>query len=122
MAKANIDVEFQHAVCAGDLEKVEALIDSVEDINKPIGGSGGTILHVIADEQLKDIFNVVRKHPGLNYLVQDNSGWLPSQSAMNSDEDVGLGTFLLKKEHQQAKKQGKDFHAVVSSGELIVRV
>lgn len=109
MVGENVDIEFQHAVCAGDVQQVESLIDLVEDINRRIGGSGGTILHVIADEQLKDIFRIVRKRQDLNYLVKDNNGRLPSQLAMNSDEDVGLGTYLKRKEIQQARRDEIDY-------------
>lgn len=109
MVVEDIDIEFQHAVCAGDVQRVQSLIDSVEKINQRIAGSGGTILHVIADEQLKDIFKIVRTRRDLNYLVKDNWGRLPSQVAMNSEEDVGLGTFLIKKEMQQARRDRIDY-------------
>jgi len=111
MVAENIDVEFQCAVCAGDMHKVESLIDSVVDINRRVAGSGGTVLHVVADEQLKDIFRILRQRQDLNYLVKDNGGRLPSQLAMNSDEDVGLGTYLKRKEMQQARREGKDYRA-----------
>lgn len=109
MSEKNIDGEFQCAAVAGELAKVEELIDSVVDINLPMGGAGGTVLHVIAECQLIDVFNVIRKRPDLNYLVKDNEGKLPSQWAMNSYEDVGLGTFLKRKEMQQARREGIDY-------------
>ncbi len=118
MLKDNIDGEFQCAAAAGNLTKVETLINSVVEINKSVAGSGGTILHVIAEEQLIDIFKVIRRRPDLNYLVKDNEGRLPSQLAMNSEEDVGLGTFLKKKEMQQARREGIDYRMYAMGEDL----
>ena len=65
-------------------------------------------MHVVAGYQLKDIFKILRTRSDLNYLAKDHEGRLPSQLAMNADDDVGLGTFLLKKEQEQARREGKD--------------
>ena len=113
MSDKNIDAEFLFAVCEGDLATVEALIDLVKNINSRLDGSGGTALHVVADNQFKDIFKILRKRSDLYYLVKDNAGQLPSQLAMNSEEDIGLGTYLKKKEMQQAHQEGIDYRAFV---------
>lgn len=109
MPGKNVDVEFLYAVCEGDLHKVKQLIDAVKDINLRVSGSGGTALHVVAKYQLKDIFKILKTRSDLNYLVKDNEGRLPSQLAMNSDEDVALGTYLKRKEMQQARREGIDY-------------
>ena len=109
----NIDVEFLYAVCEGDLHTVEQLVDAVKDINLRVAGSGGMALHVVARYQLKDIFKILRTRSDLNYLARDNEGRLPSLIAMHTDDDVGLGTFLLKKEQEQARREEKD-HEVLS--------
>ena len=108
MPEKNIDVEFLYAVCEGNLPKVKQLIATVKNINLRVDGSGGTALHVVANYQLTDIFKVLRTRSDLDYLVKDNKGRLPSQVAMNSEEDVGLGALLMKKEREQARREGRD--------------
>ncbi len=108
MSEKSVDMEFLYAVCEGNLRRVEQLINSVENINIRVAGTGGSALHVVAKYQLKDIFKVLRQRKDLDYLARDLEGRLPSQLAMSSDENVGLGAFLIKKERQQAVKRGRE--------------
>lgn len=111
MPKRSLDIEFLYAVCEGNVSKVERLIESVTDINIRVGGTEGTALHVIAQYQLKDVFKVLRRRQDLNYLVKDNEGRLPSHVAMAAYNNVGLGLYLLRKERQQARREGIDYRA-----------
>jgi hypothetical protein len=111
MPKRSIDLEFLCAVCEDNARKVERLIDSVTDINIRVGGTEGTALHVIARYQLKDVFKVLRRRQDLNYLAKDKKGRLPSSAAMEAGDDVGLGMYLLRKELQQARREGIDYRA-----------
>ena len=109
MSEKTTDMEFLYAVCEGNLRKVNQLIDAVEDINIRVAGTGGSALHMIAKYQLKDIFKVLRQRTDLDYLARDHEGRLPSQLAMSSEENVGLGALLIKLERQQAIKQGVEY-------------
>lgn len=109
MSEKSIDMEFLYAVCEGNLRKVKQLIDDVEDINIRVAGTGGSALHVVAKYQLKDIFKVLRQRTDLDYLARDHEGRLPSQLAMSSEENIGLGAFLIKMERQQARKKGVEY-------------
>lgn len=109
MSEKSTDIEFLYAVCEGNLRKVKQLIGAVENINIRVAGTGGSALHVIAKYQLKDIFKVLRQRTDLDYLARDHEGRLPSQLAMSSEENVGLGALLIRMERQQAIKQGVEY-------------
>ncbi|MGQ0556018.1 MAG: hypothetical protein ACT4PN_08765 [Nitrospiraceae bacterium] len=111
MPKRSLDTEFLIAVCEGNVSKVERLIPSVKNINVRVGGTEGTALHIIAKYQLIDVFKILRRRQDLNYLAKDNEGQLPSDVAMTAYNNVGLDLFLLRKERQQARREGIDYRA-----------
>lgn len=83
------------------------------DINYADQETGFTALHYAAAREAKSLLKVLIKQSGLDYLVKDKKGRLPSTLAFEVAENPVIGTFLMKKEMQQAKWRGIDYRALL---------
>lgn len=101
------------AVLVNWLLNENIVIKTLVDINCADRKTGFTALHYAAARESKVILKILIRDHNLNYLVKDKKGRLPSTLAFEVAENPVIGTFLMKKEMQQAKRRGIDYRALL---------
>lgn len=106
--------EFFKAIESADVEALGTRFDSLGDlINVPHPHTGARALHYAAARRMRYVFKWLMNQPGLDYLVQDREGRLPSALAYEVAVDPALGRFLVKKESEQAEARGIDIRTLL---------
>ncbi|MEQ8164701.1 MAG: hypothetical protein RIC93_01350, partial [Alphaproteobacteria bacterium] len=92
----------------------DALRDGA-NVNTRHPGTGATALHYAASMKARDVINWLAKCDGIDYLIRDNKGRLPSALAYEVADDPAIGRFLVKKQNEQARAHGIDISTLLTS-------
>lgn len=107
---------FFEAVNAADVERLEEDFSSLGDlINTREPETGATAMHYVAAYNMRFVFNWLVKQPGLDYLVRDNRGRLPSALAFEVANNPAMGRYLASKQNHQAQSQGIDIRPLLAA-------
>lgn len=90
-------------------------LENGADVNTRHPDTGATALHYAAVMRARDMLNWLAKCDGINYLIRDNKGRLPSAVANEIADDPAIGRFLAKKQSEQAREQGIDIRSLLAS-------
>lgn len=110
-----IDQEFLAAARIGDAARGARLLREGVDINACDPRTGLSALHYSAGARARPFIDLLESAPGLNRLVKDAKGRLPSALAFEIANDRDLGSALAEGEIEQAERQGLDYRTVVTS-------
>lgn len=112
---SNLDLNFVLSASYGDLRQVKLLIDKGADVNFREPTTGATALHFAASLKARDMINILAKCDGIDFLIKDNEGRLPSALAFEAADDPTIGRYLAKKQAEQARARGIDLKTVIGS-------
>jgi len=89
-------------------------LENGADVNTRHPDTGATALHYAAIMRARDMFNWLAKCDGIDYLIRDNNGRLPSALAYEVADDPAIGRFLAKKQNEQARERGIDIRTLLA--------
>lgn len=89
-------------------------LENGADVNTRHPDTGATALHYAAVMRARDMLNWLAKRDGIDYLVRDNKGRLPSALAYEVADDPAIGRFLAKKQNEQARERGIDIRTLLA--------
>ncbi len=101
------------AVRCGDDRTVQRLLDVGLDVNACDPQTGMSVLHYAASVGAAEVIDLLLKRDGLNCLVKDHRGRLPSTYAYLAGEEA-LGEMLIERQVAQAEAQGVDYETLLS--------
>lgn len=109
-----IDAEFLQAARIGDDRLGEILIRQGANINAADPASGMTAIHYYAaGGDALPFIEMMRNHDGVDFLVHDDIGRLPSVLAFECGYEE-LGAALIEHEIDQAEERGVNYSDLVS--------
>ena len=102
-----IDLEFLYLVKNREYKKALSIINDVKDINAVDPEIKATALHISSARCAKSFIMRLSERKDLDYLKRDGNDKYASELAFEIGGEEDLGIFLLQKENDQAKLQGK---------------
>lgn len=87
-------------------------LENGADVNTRHPDTGATALHYAAVMRARDMLNWLAKCDGIDYLIRDNKGRMPSALANEIADDPAIGRFLVKKQNEQARERGIDIRTL----------
>lgn len=111
------DIDFQFAASAsyGDLRNMQSMFEKGANVNFQEAITGATALHFAASLKSREIINWLAKRDGIDFLIKDKEGRLPSALAFEVADDPVIGRYLAKKQAAQARARGIDLKDVIAS-------
>lgn len=112
-----IDADSQFVIAAsyGDLRYMKSLLEKGANVNFQEPTTGATALHFAASIKSREIINWLAKRDGIDFLIKDKEGRLPSALAFEVAESPVIGRYLAKKQAAQASEQGIDLKSILAS-------
>lgn len=113
--ESDIDLNFVLSASYGDLRQVKLLIDKGANVNFREPTTGATALHFAAALKAREMINWLVKQDGIDFLIKDKDGRLPSALAFEAADDPAIGRFLARKQAEQARERGIDLKTLIGS-------
>lgn len=103
---------IMHSTVA-NLNYMRQALGNGADVNTRHPDTGATALHYAAITRAREVLNWLAKCDGIDYLIRDNKGRLPSALAYEVADDPAIGRFLAKKQNEQARERGVDIRTLL---------
>tara|TARA_R110002110_G_scaffold415337_1_gene649287 strand:- start:22734 stop:23174 length:441 start_codon:yes stop_codon:yes gene_type:complete len=104
---------FINAARMGELSSMQAWVEQGANVNATEPATGATALHLAAAMKARPIINWLAKCDGIDYLITDNEGRLPSALAFEVADDPAIGRYLAGKQAAQARERGIDLQSLL---------
>ncbi|MRG71094.1 hypothetical protein GH722_04885 [Alphaproteobacteria bacterium HT1-32] len=102
------DPNFINAARMAELPVMQAWIDKGANVNIQEPSTGATALHFAAAMKARPAINWLAKCDGIDFLIKDKNGRLPSALAFEVADDPVIGRYLASKQAKQAQERGID--------------
>lgn len=106
---------FVSFATVANLDQIKGAYKNGADVNTRDPETGATALHYAASMRARDMLNWLAKCDGIDYLIRDNKGRLPSALAYEVADDLIIGRFLVKKQNEQARERGVDIRTFLTA-------
>lgn len=113
--ETNPDRNFITFASWGDLDNMKGWHGAGANVNIRESKTGATALHFAAVLKSREMINWLAKCDGIDFLIKDNDGRLPSALAFEVADDTVIGRYLAKKQAEQARARGIDLKTVIGS-------
>ena len=104
-----LGMEFLHCAGHGRLTRLREIASSGFNPNFTHPVTGKAALHSIAATGSRRMLRAFLKAEGVNFLLADPSGKLPSALAEHGNRDKVIARYLRMREARQARDSGEDF-------------
>lgn len=115
LKEAEPNETFIGSATVANLGHLKSAYKEGADVNTRHPKTGATALHYAASMRARDMLNWLAKCDGVDYLIRDNKGRLPSALAYEVADDPIIGRFLVKKQTEQARARGIDIRTLLVS-------
>lgn len=107
--------KFLNAAANGHYWEVEEYMNAGIDVNHEHPKTKVRAIHAVASHNAVPALKELMKSNDLEYLAVDSKGHLPSYYAWVTSDNPVLGTFLQKKEIEEAKIKGIDYESFIKN-------
>lgn len=98
---------------SGDADLTRELLEGGANVNFQDPVSGATALHFAAAIEAFRVVEVLLEAKGVDHLLKDEEGQFASARAWEVAENSDLGTMLMEREIEQARKEGRDYRELL---------